>query len=156
MSMSKNSNTRKTSENPKPKEKIFFDLEIVKLNTAMKYSEITTSCLFLSLTTMSSTTSSSTPSSPQANDAIPDSLPPLSGGDKTITLTAAEFSTALRLLMDYENLLKGTIKEIRHQMDEHLKTHNSLRMPPPELDNFCTDQTLAKRLIQELNKKSPF
>jgi hypothetical protein len=153
--MSKNSNTRKTSENPKPKEKIFFDLEIVKLNTAMKQSEVTTSCLFLSLTTMSST-KSSPPSSPQANDAIPDSLPPLSGSDKTISLTAAELSTALRLLIDYENLLKRTINQIRHQMDEHMKIYDTLPMPPPEMDNYCTDHTLAKRLIHQLSKKSPF
>jgi hypothetical protein len=90
------------------------------------------------------------------NPEIPDSLPSPRDSDKTVTMTAAELSTALRLLMDYERLLKSTINTIRHQMDEHIRTHDTLPMPPPELDNFCTDQTLALNLIRDLSKKSPF
>ena len=94
--------------------------------------------------------------SAEMNANVPDSLPPPRDSDKTVTLTAVEFSTALRLLIDYERLLKSSINKIRHKMDEHIRTHDTLPMPPPELDNFCTDQTLAKDLIRELSKKSPF
>jgi hypothetical protein len=41
-------------------------------------------------------------------------------------------------------------------MDEHIRTHDTLPMPPPELDHFCTNHTLAKNMIQKLEKKSPF
>ncbi len=93
---------------------------------------------------------------PDANSGIPDSLPPLSGTDKTITINGAEFTLALRLLMDYQLLLKKSITKIRTQMDEHMKEHDTLRMPPPELDGFCTDHTLTTNLIREWIQKSPF
>ncbi len=90
------------------------------------------------------------------NAAIPDSLPPPRDADKTVTLTMAEFTSTLRLLVEYERQLKNSIQKIRHQMDEHIRTHDTLPMPPPELDHFCTNHTLAKNMIQKLEKKSPF
>ncbi len=87
---------------------------------------------------------------------IPDSLPPLTGADKTVTISFPEYSTAIRLLMEYELLLKNTIGSMRHQMDDYIKKHNTLPMAPPEFDNYCMHHTLTLNLIRELTKKSPF